>query len=103
MSTTIATDPHAQLRALYQSLLTRQEHFDEFKRLLQLYQVDPEQLDQEPPEAAAVRQKLNDRIRAWVGGTFDGLSAAQTLQWRAIVVEERFNVSLSPWKESNAY
>ena len=33
----------------------------------------------------------------------DGLSAAQTLQWRAIVVEERFNVTLSPWKESNVY
>lgn len=96
-------DPHAQLRALYLSLLTRQEHFDEFKQLLALYEVSPETLDTEPAEAAAVREKLNARIRQWVGGRFDGLSAAQVIQWRAIVVEERFNVSLSPWKESNVY
>jgi hypothetical protein len=38
-----------------------------------------------------------------VGSRFQGLSAAQVLQWRAIVVEERLNVSLSPWKESNVY
>ena len=96
-------DPHAQPRSLYQSLLSRQEYFDEFKRLLALYEVEPGELDAEPEEAAAVRTRLNDRIREWVGGTFDGLSAAQTLQWRAIVVEERFNVALSPWKESNVY
>jgi hypothetical protein len=46
---------------------------------------------------------LNARIRDWVGDKFVGLSATQMLQWRAIVVEERFNVSLSPWKESNNY
>ena len=103
MSITSTIDPHAQLRALYRSLLTKQEYFDEFKRLLALYEVAPEQLDAEPEDAAAVRARLNDRIREWVGGAFDGLSAAQTLQWRAIVVEERFNVSLSPWKESNVY
>jgi hypothetical protein len=96
-------DPHAQLRALYQALLSSQESFDEFKRLLQLYEFDPSEIDEEPAEAAAVRQRLNDRIRQWVGGKFDGLSARQTLQWRAIIVEERFNVSLSPWKESNNY
>lgn len=96
-------DPHAQLRSLYQSLLSRQEYFDEFKRLLALYEVKPGDLDEEPEDALEVRTQLNDRIREWVGGTFDGLSAAQTLQWRAIVVEERFNVSLSPWKESNVY
>jgi hypothetical protein len=103
MSMTTSHDPHAQLRALYQSLLSRQEHFDEFKRLLALYDVGALPNDSEPAEAAAVRQQLNARIRQWVGGQFDGLTAAQTLQWRAIVVEERFNVSLSPWKESNAY
>jgi hypothetical protein len=96
-------DPHAQLRALYQALLSSQECFDEFKRMLQLYAFDPQQVDEEPVEAAATRQKLNDRVRAWVGGNFSGLSATQMLQWRAIVVEERFNVSLSPWKESNGY
>jgi hypothetical protein len=94
-------DPHAQLRLLYQSLLSHQEHFDEFKRLLSLYDVD--QADQEPEVATDVRDQLNDRIRDWIGESFEGLSAAQTIQWRAIVVEERFNVSLSPWKESNGY
>jgi hypothetical protein len=103
MSLTSSLDPHAQLRSLYQSLLSRQEYFDEFKRLLALYEVSPDDLDDEPAAAATVRERLNDRIREWVGGTFDGLSAAQTLQWRAIVVEERFNVTLSPWKESNVY
>jgi hypothetical protein len=96
-------DPHAQLRALYFSLLTHQEHFDEFKQLLALYDVAPELSEQEPDPAAAVRTRLNDRIRDWVGGRFEGLSAAQVLQWRAIVVEERLNVALSPWKESNMY
>ena len=43
-----------------------------------------------------MRDRLNQRIRAWVGADFDGLSARQTLQWRAIIVEERFNVSLVP-------
>src|SRR6478735_6430298 len=98
-----SVDPHAQLRALYLSLLTRQEHFDEFKQLLALYEVSAERLDMEPAEAADVRERLNARIRQWIGGRFDGLSAAQVLQWRAIVVEERFNVALSPWKESNVY
>lgn len=97
-------DPHAQLRALYQALLSDQECFDEFKRLLQLYDFVPTKADdEEPSDALAVRERLNQRIRNWVGGEFDGLSARQTLQWRAIIVEERFNVSLAPWKESNAY
>jgi hypothetical protein len=103
MAMTTTLDPHAQLRALYRSLLTKQEYFDEFKRLLAMYEVQSDDGDAEPEEAAGVRARLNDRIREWVGGTFDGLSASQTLQWRAIVVEERFNVSLSPWKESNVY
>ena len=102
-TTLVSTDPHAQIRALYLSLLTHQERFDEFKQLLALYDVLPERHDREPDDAAQVRDLLNARIRAWVGGRFDGLSAAQVLQWRAIVVEERLNVSLSPWKESNIY
>lgn len=97
-------DPHAQLRALYQALLSNQDCFDEFKLLLQLYDFVPTQAeDEESSEAMAVRDRLNQRIRSWVGGDFDGLSARQTLQWRAIIVEERFNVSLSPWKEANGY
>jgi hypothetical protein len=102
MDTANSVDPHAQLRALYISLLQHQEHFDEFKQLLALYSITPE-ADEEPLDAARIRAQLNARIRSWVGGFFDGLSAAQVLQWRAIIVEERFNVSLSPWKESNAY
>jgi hypothetical protein len=96
-------DPHAQIRALYISLCTHQEHFDEFKQLLALYDVTPEVMDHEPADAIQVRSRLNERIRSWIGGRFDGLSVAQVLQWRAIVVEERFNLSLSPWKESNGY
>ena len=97
-------DPHVQLRALYMSLLLHQEHFDEFKQLLAMYDASPDlERDDEPVSASEVRSLLNDRIRLWIGGRFDGLSAAQVLQWRAIVVEERFHVALSPWKESNAY
>jgi hypothetical protein len=109
----VSPDYHAHLRALYLSLLTHQEHFDEFKQLLALYEVAPEVMDEEPDSAQEVRRQLNARIRHWVGGVggvgagvparFEGLSAAQVLQWRAIVVDERFNVSLSPWKESNLY
>ena len=103
MSAQVSYDPHAQLRALYQVLLSNQACFDEFKRMLELYDFDPGHVDAEPEEAAQMRQKLNARIRDWVGDKFVGLSATQMLQWRAIVVEERFNVSLSPWKESNNY
>jgi hypothetical protein len=103
MAAEVTYDPHSQLRALYQALLSSQDYFDEFKRMLQLYSFDPNQTDEEPSEASVIRQRLNDRIRSWVGNQFAGLTATQLLQWRAIVVEERFNVSLSPWKESNAY
>jgi hypothetical protein len=103
MAAQVTYDPHSQLRALYQALLSSQEYFDEFKRMLALYTFDPRKNDEESTEAAAIRQKLNDRIRDWVGNQFVGLSVTQMLQWRAIVVEERFNVSLSPWKEANIY
>jgi len=103
MAAQVTYDPHSQLRALYQALLSSQDYFDEFKRMLALYSFDPHQSDEEPPEAVAIRENLNTRIRSWVGSQFTGLSATHMLQWRAIVVEERFNVSLSPWKESNSY
>jgi hypothetical protein len=93
-------DPHVQLRTLYISLLNSQENFDEFKQMLSSYPLLEE--DGETEEAAEVRATLNARIRDWVG-EFHGLSAKQVLLWKAIVVDERVNVALSPWKESNLY
>jgi len=95
-------ESHDQLRALYRSLLESEEHFHEFKQLLALYPTEPADAG-ERAEAAAVRERLNERIRQWVGSHFEGLSAIQLLLWRSIVVEERFNVALSPWKEANVY
>jgi hypothetical protein len=93
-------DTHTQLRELYKSLLSNQENFDEFKQMLSRY---PDVTsDEEPDEAAEVRDELNERLRDWVDN-FEGLSAKQVLLWRSIVVDERVNVALSPWKESNIY
>ena len=97
----LATDPHAQLRALYRSLLESEENFHEFKHLLSLY--PPSDGSDEDADAAAVRAKLNERIGNWIGSEFEGLTAMQLLLWRSIVVEERFNIALSPWKEANFY
>jgi hypothetical protein len=95
-------DSHNELRALYRSLLESEDHFHEFKQLLALYPSATSPTE-EQAEAAAVREQLNERIRQWLGGSFEGLSAMQLLLWRSIVVEERFNVALSPWKETNCY
>src|SRR6185436_9624594 len=95
-------DSHADLRALYRSLLEREDRYHEFKQLLALYPRNPPEVG-EQADAAAVREQLNDRIREWLGGSFEGLSAMQLLLWRSIIVEERFNVALSPWKEANMY
>jgi hypothetical protein len=103
METAQHLDPHAQLRSLYMSLLTKQERFDEFKQLLALYPSAAVEAETEPEPAAEVRSKLNERIREWTGMPFSGLSSSQIQMWRAIVVEERINVALSPWKESNHY
>jgi hypothetical protein len=99
----LAHDPHAQLRALYIALLEHQEYFDEFKHLLSCYPLPQEQLDEEPAESARVRSVLNGKIRSWLACPFNDLSVSQVLQWRAILVDERLNVSISPWKESNVY
>ena len=95
------TDPHEQLRHLYMALLTKQDRFDEFKQLLALYPTEASVSEDEPANAASLRSKLNQRISEWIGGPFEGLGVTQLLLWRAIVVEQRFNVALSPWKESN--
>lgn len=97
-----ARDPHLQLRRLYASLLEEQGRFDEFKHLLAQYPTT-EGSDHEGEEAREIRQKLNARIASWISSDFEGLSVAQVLLWRTIVVDERFNVALSPWKESNSY
>jgi hypothetical protein len=96
-------DPNSQIRALYRSLLERQSNFDEFKTLLALYPASLPPNGQETAEAMIVRAKLNSRISEWLGDPFDALTAEQLLQWRAIVVEERFNNVLSPWNESNVW
>jgi len=96
-------DPHDQLRALYRSLLERQSNFDEFKQLLTLYPESVSDTASESEEAAYIRALLNFRISEWVDGNFDGLSVDQVLQWRTIVVEERFNIVLSPWKETSVW
>jgi hypothetical protein len=98
-----SADPHEQLRRLYRSLLEQQDRFDEFKQLLALYPTDDLDGDVESEAARATRAKLNGRISEWLNGDFDGLSSAQVVLWRSIVVEERINVALSPWRESNAY
>jgi len=95
-------DSHTQLRALYRSLIDHEERFHEFKQLLALYPHVAAD-NSESDDAAAIREELNERIREWLGGSFTGLSAMQVLLWRSIVVEERFNVALSPWKEANGY
>jgi hypothetical protein len=95
-------DPHAQLRRLYIALLEDQHRFDEFKQLLALYEV-PSEESEESEESTSIRQKLNARIRDWIGPEFDGLNTSQTVLWRNIVVEELINFAVSPWKESNAY
>jgi hypothetical protein len=97
-----ARDPHLQLRRLYISLLEEQNRFDEFKQLLALYPAE-DAGDHEGETAQEIRERLNDRIRSWLSGDFDGLSVAQVMLWRSIVVEERINIALSPWKEANLY
>jgi hypothetical protein len=96
-------DSHSQLRSLYMTLLEHQNRFDEFKSLLAQYEpCSPADVKNEDEPSRQVRERLNARIRDWVDG-FQGFSAQQVVQWRGIVVEERINVSLSPWKESNLY
>ena len=95
-------DPHVELRALYRSLLDNEDRYHEFKQLLALYPSSPPEAG-EKAEARAIRDQLNGRIREWIGEGFEGLSAVQLVLWRSIVVEERFNVALSPWKEANGY
>lgn len=96
-------DPQEQLRRVYFSVLESQEHFDEFKQLLALYPAENASDGSETQEASAVRASLNERIDSWVDFSFSGLSAMQMTLLRQMLVEERINVALCPWKESNGY
>ena len=93
---------HVQLRFLYMSLLRDPSRFHEFKQLLALYQQEPDGAAEEPEDASKVRQQVNERIRSWLGGRFEGLSAAQMREWRALVVEERLNISPYSWRECSS-
>ncbi len=95
-------DPQKQLRTLYRQLLEREDQYHEFKQLLALYPTDVAD-GGESTEARRIRDQLNASVREWIGGRFDGLSVMQMLLWRSIIVEERFNIALAPWKEANAY
>jgi len=97
-----SADPHAQLRVLYRALLENEEHYQEFKQMLATYPWAEGEVA-EPDEAAQLREQLNARIRTWAAADFEGLSATQVALWRSIIIEERFNVALSPWKEANIY
>ena len=105
MQTTAASssDVHAQLRALYQLLLEDQERFEEFRELLASYPATLAPDQPEPPAATEVRERLNRRIREWTQGSHPGLTAQHMVLWRGIVVDERVNIALSPWRESNSY
>jgi hypothetical protein len=90
------SEPRDQLGALYEVLLLSQSCFDEFKLLLCLYQLEADRADDEPPDAAALRLRLNNRIRGWIDGDFDGLTATQTIRWREIIVDEAVHASGGP-------
>ena len=104
MNLQASSEVHDQLCSLYQALLSSQSCFDEFKRLLRLYDFFPGfAQDREPSEAAQRRceQFLNDRHPGgWIGGDFAGLTVTQTLQWREIIVEERFSARRPAWRFS---
>jgi hypothetical protein len=93
-ATSPATDPRQELRTLYIALLTRQERFEEFKRLLAAYPKSNSDDAPEGPEASAMRRTMNQRISQWLGGVFGGLTPKQVLAWRAALVEEQLNTSL---------
>lgn len=99
----IAIDPQEQIRRVYLAVLEKQERFDALKQGLASYPAQNVEGGAESPEAAAARSDLNRRIDGWVDFPFAGLSAVQVTQLRQMMVDERINVALSPWKESNGY
>lgn len=94
------SDAQRQVRRLYVSLLEQQSRFDEFKYLLARYPAEDE-IPVESERARASRDVLNRRIREWLLGDFDGLSAAQLLLWRSMIVDERVPAS-ARWGEDTS-
>jgi broad specificity phosphatase PhoE len=90
-----------QVRRLYVSLLEQQSRFDEFKYLLARYPVEDE-TSGESTRARDSRDVQNRRIREWLLGDFDGLSPAELLLWRSIIVDERLPPS-SRWGEETSF
>ena len=72
------------------------------EELLAQYPEIATELAEEPSAAAAAREALNARIGEWVT-PFDGLSATQTRQLRQVLVANRANLAVAPWKENNGY
>lgn len=96
----VTSDAQRQVRQLYVSLLEQQSRFDEFKYLLARYPAEDE-ADFESERARESREALNRRIREWLLGDFDGLSAPQLLSWRSMIVDERLPSS-SRWGEETS-
>lgn len=90
------------LQIVYMAVLENQDRFDEFRQHLATYSVSPLD-DEESAEAAAVRARLNERAREWTNGAVEGRTRVQMLRWREIIVDQRFNIALSPWKVANWY
>jgi hypothetical protein len=95
-------DPHFQLRELYKTLIEHQDLFDEFRQLIASYpRIDDE--NEEPSEARVLREVVTRRVRTWTGLPVSHFSPMQMLLWRNLIVDERINVAIAPWKESNMY
>lgn len=93
-----------ELQRIYFAVLASQERFDEFKQMLALYPSSDDYVrGTESEDARTVRAKLNARITQWADSPGSGLSAHQVLLLRQMLVEQRENVALSPWKEANSY
>ena len=88
---------------LYIALLVKKERFNEFQQLLLLYPAEASPTEEEPEEAAATRALINRRINEWIGKEVPAHSAMEILQWRQVLVDGRFAIAISPWKESNFY